>query len=227
MNARARWVLAFDASCGTCREISRLVAHASEGKLEILPLAHTDVRLWRERSLGSQPPWRPTLIRIHGSDVRAWTGAAMGIRLGRRLGIPLTIRLVRLLGQLSRPEHNYSSEQTNIDQSIMGRAQFLRLGTGAMVAAGLILAGRTPALADGEDPPKDICRKGTEHCDKDCHKISGSLLGYKTCRCIAGGNVTANRRAEMLGPGGIPIPVVVPQPDAIPVTLHYFKSCIA
>jgi len=62
MSTRTRWVLAFDASCNTCREISAQVSSASDGKLEVLPLNHPDVQRWRQQGLGVQPPWAPTLL---------------------------------------------------------------------------------------------------------------------------------------------------------------------
>jgi hypothetical protein len=46
---QAHWILAFDASCGTCREISQVVDVAAEGKLEVLSLSRPDVREWREQ----------------------------------------------------------------------------------------------------------------------------------------------------------------------------------
>src|SRR5882757_1299577 len=56
-----RWVLAFDASCGTCRQISGVAGEACDGKLEVLPLADANVRQWREQSLGVDAEWAPTL----------------------------------------------------------------------------------------------------------------------------------------------------------------------
>lgn len=43
-NIEAGWVLAFDASCGTCRKIPSAVADACVRKREVLPLLHPDVR---------------------------------------------------------------------------------------------------------------------------------------------------------------------------------------
>jgi predicted DCC family thiol-disulfide oxidoreductase YuxK len=99
---QARWILAFDASCGTCRGISRAVAEACDGKLKLMPLAHPDVRQWREQSLGSQAAWAPTLIRIQVDDVRAWTGPAMVVALVRHLGSRSTMRVLGALMQQRR-----------------------------------------------------------------------------------------------------------------------------
>jgi hypothetical protein len=78
-------VLAFDASCGVCRDASRAVALRCDEKLELMPLAHPDVRRWREQSLGSRAAWTPTLIKVQAGDVRAWTGPAMVIALVRAI----------------------------------------------------------------------------------------------------------------------------------------------
>jgi hypothetical protein len=51
-NVRARWVLAFDASCGSCRTVSHAIGQACDGKLEVLPLAHPEVQRWRQATLG-------------------------------------------------------------------------------------------------------------------------------------------------------------------------------
>src|SRR5919197_3957987 len=68
--SEARLVLAFDASCGTCREVSAAVAQACGGRLEVLPLAHDDVRRWRAQTLGPAAPWTPTLLRVRDARVR-------------------------------------------------------------------------------------------------------------------------------------------------------------
>jgi len=82
-------VLAFDATCGTCRRISGAVEQACEGRLEVLPLADLDVRRWREETLGVDAEWAPTLLRVGSERVRAWTGPAMAAPLVRWLG-PIT-----------------------------------------------------------------------------------------------------------------------------------------
>jgi hypothetical protein len=94
-----RWVLAFDASCGCCRAISHAVAQASGGALEVLPLSNPDVRRWRERSLGSSAPWTPTLIEVAGTDVTAWTGPSLALRLVGHLGARSSMRVLAALGR--------------------------------------------------------------------------------------------------------------------------------
>jgi hypothetical protein len=49
--SEARWILAFDASCGRCGEIARAAAQVAENKLEVLPLTHPEVQQWRRQAL--------------------------------------------------------------------------------------------------------------------------------------------------------------------------------
>lgn len=141
--SRTRLILAFDGSCGQCRQISRLVERACEGKLEVRPLGDPDVRRWREQALGSRAPWAPTLLRVEGDDVRAWVGRAMAVPLVQRLGLRSTIRVVRAFGQLRHPAAR-SAEATG---DLIGRKRFLQLGVGAAAVAGLAVTGQVPAFA--------------------------------------------------------------------------------
>lgn len=138
-----RWVLAFDASCASCREISVNVARASAGKLDVLPLGNPEVRSWRVEHFGAEPPHVPTLIRVRPNDVRAWTGPSMAPVLVRRLGTRATVRVLTALGTL-RAQPTDASRPAGRD---MGRAQFFRLCAGAAVGAGIVLHGQTPAFA--------------------------------------------------------------------------------
>jgi hypothetical protein len=144
----ARWVLAFNASCGTCNRISVAVAEACDGKLEILPLVHQDVRRWLDRAGAAQRGPAPTLIRVRGEQVDLWMGPRLGFHLMRRLGPASTRRVLRALGALSVPDPVDAVPDTRPG---IGRKEFLRLGTGAGLAAGLLLMGKTPALGATRD----------------------------------------------------------------------------
>jgi hypothetical protein len=147
-DATERWVLAFDASCGTCNRISVAVAEACGGKLEVFPLIHRDVRRWRERAgaAGREPV--PTLIRARGEQVDLWTGPRLGFHLMRRLGPASTARVLRALGALGGSDQAGEAPGTRAG---IGRKEFLRLGTGAGLAASVLLVGKTPALASARD----------------------------------------------------------------------------
>ncbi|MFJ3547532.1 MULTISPECIES: bacteriocin fulvocin C-related protein [Streptomyces] len=143
MASESRWVLGFDASCSRCRAITQAVENAVGDGLETLPLANADVRRWRDESLGPDAPWLPTLIRIDDGRVRAWTGPAMGLRLLTRLGPAGAFKLFRTLGDLS-----HSDRRQEPGQNLTDRRRFLRFGAGLGIAAGIVLTGRAPALAD-------------------------------------------------------------------------------
>ncbi|MBB5916602.1 hypothetical protein BJY24_005514 [Nocardia transvalensis] len=151
-----RWILAFDASCGTCRNVSAVVGEACQDRIEVLSLADADVTRWRERAFGADPAWAPALLRVDGvgadEQVRAWTGSAIAIPLSRRLGPVATVRVVHALGSLRRRADGAASELPGAPggAAAVGRAQFLRLAGGAGVAAGLILTGNVPAFAARE-----------------------------------------------------------------------------
>ncbi|MEH6373757.1 bacteriocin fulvocin C-related protein [Streptomyces sp. KLMMK] len=143
-----RWILAFDASCGTCREMAGALSQASACKVEVLPLSAPEVCQWREQALGAQPRWAPTLLRVQPTGpVHAWIGAQMGLPLMRRIGPRSTVRVLQRLGQIRRQAQGHPLERDGSTNAI-GRARFLRLGAGAAVAVGIMLTGRTPAFAE-------------------------------------------------------------------------------
>lgn len=150
-----RWVLGFDAACGTCRAISGVVERASEGRLEILPLAREDVTAWRRQVFGEAAPLKPTLLAVGPREtVRAWTGPTMALLLLRRLGPRKSIRVLHALGSLKRRADGRASELpargAEPGRGAVDRAQFLRYAAGAAVAASMVLAGRTPSFAATE-----------------------------------------------------------------------------
>lgn len=150
-NTRTGWVLAFDASCARCREVSLAIDAASQGRLEVLPLSHEDVRSWRAEALGANAPWAPVLIRVEDGQVRAWTGVRMGLRLVGRLGPRYSIRVLRALGEMGAPAERPGGARIE-------RRRLLSLGAGAGIAAGLILAGKAPALAAPDSAARAAAR---------------------------------------------------------------------
>ncbi|PDP89584.1 hypothetical protein CQJ94_00905 [Glycomyces fuscus] len=146
--------MAFDSSCGKCSKISRVVDRASGGRLETMPLAHPDVQRWRERYFGSPGPWKPTLVRLRGTEVRCWVGASMAYPLARRLGVRTTVRVLDALGEMSWRHQRMSRDRVNTEDSgavyPVGRKHFLRLGAGMAAAAGLMVTGRTPVFAQSD-----------------------------------------------------------------------------
>lgn len=143
MDSPQKWILAFDAGCGTCRFLAGTVKRECEEKLEIQPLNNEDVSRWRQEALGANPPWTPTLIRIQGEYVRAWTGPGMAIPLAWRLGPRSTFRLLLTMGELRNRR-----DDTTRSGDKMRRKDFLKFGMGFAAATGLVLFGKTPAFPE-------------------------------------------------------------------------------
>ncbi|MFB9306421.1 bacteriocin fulvocin C-related protein [Kibdelosporangium philippinense] len=145
----ARWILAFDGTCGQCRNVSEIVHKAGGGRIEVLPLGDGEVEAWRRESLGEDAPWAPTLLCVSSRTVRAWIGKTLAIPLVRRLGIVASWRVLNALGQLR-------TEATVSDGAQVSRAKFFRFAAGAVVAGGLLTGGALPAAAAGVSARKWI-----------------------------------------------------------------------
>lgn len=144
MTTQPRWLLAYDATCETCRTISGLVAAACDDRLRVVPLGRADVRDWRTRALGERARWAPTLLRVADADVRGWVGPAMAWPLLRRLGPRTTVRVVWALGRL-RVADALPNERGSVGRSLV------RLVAGAGTAARLLLTGKAPVAAAQEN----------------------------------------------------------------------------
>ncbi|WP_405864604.1 bacteriocin fulvocin C-related protein [Streptomyces sp. NBC_00005] len=155
-----RWMLAFDASCSTCRAMSSIVFNACDKRLEVVALGRADARAWRLSALGPDAPWEPTLLKVtagggdaaaapgrpgtDGESIRAWTGPSMTLQLMRRLGPRATVRVLRALGEAREKNRSQVSKGSS-------RAQFLRVAGGLAVASTILFKGGTPAFAAGQD----------------------------------------------------------------------------
>lgn len=177
MDSHQTWVLAFDASCGTCRFLAETVARECGEKLSIRPLNDEDVSRWRREAFGAEPPWAPTLIRVQNEQVRAWTGPGMAIPLARRLGPRSTIRLLRILGELSSRREDPTGSEDG-----MGRKNFLKLGAGAAAATGLVLFGKTPAFAGTAqelDPARAWVKANLDNLPRDYDALVTFDISYR------------------------------------------------
>jgi hypothetical protein len=142
MNGEQRWVLAFDASCGTCRQLAATVRRECGDDVDVRPLDDEEVGRWRNAALGADPPSAPTLMSISGDRTRAWTGPRMAIRLVRHLGPRTTVRLLRAFGDLK----SRCSEASGTGAGIR-RKDFLRIAAGTVTAGAFVVLGKTPAIA--------------------------------------------------------------------------------
>ena len=137
-----RLVLGFDAGCATCSDLALRIREEVGEEIEVLGLGDYQVRSWRERALGEDATWVPTLFEVSGDNVEAWTGWRMGARLARLIGTAATWRVMQVLGE-------YDVMPTPGMESVarvtghFSRARFLKGVAGALVAAS-VLSGARP-----------------------------------------------------------------------------------
>jgi hypothetical protein len=147
VSGASRWILAFDASCGTCRNISHAVEQAAEGRLSVVPLQDPEVVRWRTAALGNDAPLVPTLLRVSGDGkAEGWISRAMALPLVRLLGVRATLRVFAALGRLSEEAREPLSAPSPARG--LSRKAFLRLSAGATVAGGIVFGGKVPAFAE-------------------------------------------------------------------------------
>lgn len=170
---KTRWILAFDSSCGSCRTISEQVASACSGKLEMLPLAHPDVTNWRTAAFGESPRWAPTLLKVSPTSVRGWTGRRLVLPLVRFLGARPTVGVVRALGEL-REERTVG----HVPDDALTRKRFLQLGTGVLIAGGLVVTGGIPAYA-GRDPAESWVRANRNNLPTTYEGVTRYRMDYR------------------------------------------------
>lgn len=131
-----RWILGFDGGCAACNKLAKDIVDLGAGKLVAAPLRSCLLLRWREQTLGTDAPWRPTLFAVEGEKVRAWTGPALGWHLARLLGPGKTWQIVRMLGELN-------SDQKPGDAADPSRRRAVRALGGAAVALGIVVGRRS------------------------------------------------------------------------------------
>ncbi len=127
------WVLAFDSSCGVCRQMSREIERTVGSQIEVLPLTDPSVQQWRAQVYGEEAPWAPTLIHVTGRTVRAWTGRGMAVPMLRAIGLRSTVRVLRALGETAAANTDRPTDQRD---GKLSRQQFFRGAAMAGATAG-------------------------------------------------------------------------------------------
>ncbi|WP_125728252.1 bacteriocin fulvocin C-related protein [Kibdelosporangium aridum] len=130
-----QWILAFDADCHFCRDVIDRIQASANGALTIAGLKERHIQELRERVLGQEPVWAPTLLAVDGENVRAWTGAALSVRMARLLGVRGSLRVASALKDAEIVQHP-------------GRRRLLKAVPGLALGAFLATGGlATPAMA--------------------------------------------------------------------------------
>ncbi len=132
-----RLVLGFDAGCMTCSDLARRLRDQIGEKIEVLSLRDPQVQDWRERALGEDAPWAPTLLEVRGNSVRAWTGWRMGAHMARVLGTTATWRVMQVLGEKDTVPVLGTGGAARL-AGHFSRARFLQGVGGALLAASVL-----------------------------------------------------------------------------------------
>lgn len=96
----SRLILAFDASCGTCREIARRTADICGDQFSVLSLSHPRVVELRHETLGADAPWVPTLLDPDASPSRVWIGKSLTIKLATLVGPRKSWKVLKAIGAI-------------------------------------------------------------------------------------------------------------------------------
>lgn len=150
-------ILAFDAGCGKCAAMASRVQQVVGDTVAIRPLTDPDVNRFRAEALGGDPPWRPTLIEVGPGGPRAWTGAGIGWKLLRRLGVRRCLALGSALGGVDRDLAARTAQAPATAGPGVTRKGFVHIGMlgGALTAVSLAFPGlsRSPWSRIGATDP--------------------------------------------------------------------------
>ena len=73
-----RLVLGFDAGCAKCSNVELQIREQVGDEIEVLSLSDYLVQDWRERALGEDAPWAPTLLEVSGAGVEGGPAGGWG-----------------------------------------------------------------------------------------------------------------------------------------------------
>lgn len=106
---------------------------------------------WREESLGTEAPWKPTLVEVSDSGTRAWIGGRMAVSMARNLGIRDTWNLLKIIGEISEVQSDQKPPEHGTIGNKIPRSSFLKGVVG--VGVGIAVLANVPAAraATAED----------------------------------------------------------------------------
>lgn len=134
--------LGFDASCGDCASIAGVVQKEAGDRIEVMSLRTERMEEWRRSALGEDAPWAPTLVRVTGGEIQAWTGWQIGPALARYVSAGATLRILASLGG-----NALNSRERPLPKALTRRT-VVRGGVGAFVGWSLLMnAGAATAAA--------------------------------------------------------------------------------
>jgi hypothetical protein len=147
---KKRLVLGYDGSCGRCAALAESIERSGLG-IETMSLREPQMMAWREEELGTEAPWKPTLVEISNSTTRAWVGGKMSVALVRNLGVQNTWNLLKIIGEISEVQGQQSPPASGLLGTKVPRASFLKGIIGAGVGVAILANGPAARAATAED----------------------------------------------------------------------------
>lgn len=132
-----RLVLGYDGGCTACGDLAERISAKVGDRLEVRSLHHPQVEHWREQALGKDAPWAPILFEVGGaSEVRAWRGPRMAVRLARTLGPVSALKMVVMLGRVDvAKKAGAKVAAASTESGRVSRGRFFKGMGGAALAA--------------------------------------------------------------------------------------------
>jgi hypothetical protein len=158
----SEWLLAFDAGCGACTDVMARIETVVRGRLTVAGLGDERVRELRRRAYGERPPFAPTLLRVEGDRVRAWTGTALSVRLARLLGLSRSLAVVRALNRADVVVHG---SRRSLLKAVPGVAVGAFLLTGGLAAPAMAAPGRRMTNAEAREWVANLAQRPTSYQD--------------------------------------------------------------
>lgn len=155
-----KWMLAFDAGCGACSDVIDRIGAAVDGRLTVVGLG--EVRELREIALGDDPVFAPTLLRVDGDRVRAWTGPSLSLRLALLLGPSRSFAVVRALNSADVVVHG---SRRSLLKAAPGLALGAFLVSGGLASTAMAAPGRRMGNAEADEWAASLTRLPTSYAE--------------------------------------------------------------
>ncbi len=127
--------LLFDSACTTCSKLARAIEQETGGWLTARSLREGAMQTLLE---GARPGWRwePTLLEVDGAHARAYTGAALRVKLLLGVGPRRTWRVAQLIQRAGVPL--LRPAQVAEGETRIGRRRLLERGAALFAGAALL-----------------------------------------------------------------------------------------
>ncbi len=145
-----RLILGYDGSCGRCATLAASIEQSGLG-IETMSLREPQMMAWREEGLGPEAPWKPTLVEVSDSTVRALVGSRMAVSLTRNLGFHNTWNLLKIIGEISEVQAEQKPPVSGAFGNRIPRSSFLKGIAGAAIGVAVLANMPAARAATAED----------------------------------------------------------------------------